>query len=193
MTILEPLRAGSAPAPDGGGAPSHTPVRKDRFGSGHEQMAALNVSHGISQAPRHGKVFHFDPNGRHGVTYDQNLRFGTGDVKAGDVMAGDVPLHFDFEPPPTEDRSGGWTSAAGRMRNHVILKEKSAAWRTDPQVREAMAVSRVDQLRTPTLAPAESVADLMAEELDVAVTARRGFHDKRLDQLALHGLLGVRR
>ncbi|MBC6466915.1 hypothetical protein [Actinomadura alba] len=91
-----------------------------------------------------------------------------------------------------EDPSGMWTSAAGCMRNYLILKEKAAAWRVHHQVQEAMAASRVDQLRIPTLAPAESVTDLMAEELDVAVTARRGFPYERLDQLALDHLPGAR-
>jgi xylose isomerase len=36
------------------------------------------------------------------------------------------------------------------------------------------------------------VADLMAEELDVAAAHVCGFHYKRLDQLALDHLLGVR-
>jgi xylose isomerase len=47
---------------------------------GHEQMANLNVVHGISQALWHGKLFHIDLNGQHGPKFDQDLVFGHGDL-----------------------------------------------------------------------------------------------------------------
>ena len=47
---------------------------------GHEQMAGLNFVHGIAQALWHGKLFHIDLNGQHGIKYDQDLVFGHGDL-----------------------------------------------------------------------------------------------------------------
>lgn len=49
---------------------------------GHEQMAGLNFPHGIAQALWAGKLFHIDLNGQTGIKYDQDLRFGAGDLRS---------------------------------------------------------------------------------------------------------------
>ncbi|WP_046472437.1 xylose isomerase [Allosalinactinospora lopnorensis] len=166
---------------------------------GHEQMAGLNASHSVAQALWHGKLFHIDLNGQRGVKYDQDLRFGAGDVKEAfflvDLLesAGyDGPRHFDFKPPRTEDIDGVWASAAACMRNYLILKEKAAAFRADPEVADALAAAGVAELSRSTLGPGEGVADLLAEELDVEEAGGRGYHFEHLDQLALDHLFGVR-
>ncbi|HEX5565812.1 MAG TPA: xylose isomerase [Streptomyces sp.] len=171
---------------------------------GHEQMAGLNFPHGIAQALWHGKLFHIDLNGQSGVKYDQDLRFGAGDLRQAfwlvDLLesAGyQGPRHFDFKPPRTEDFDGVWASAAGCMRNYLVLKEKAAAFRADPEVQEALRASRLDELAQPTLGEGVSAADLLAdrsafEEFDVEAVARRGMAFERLDQLAMDHLLGVR-
>jgi xylose isomerase len=171
---------------------------------GHEQMAGLNFPHGIAQALWHGKLFHIDLNGQSGIKYDQDLRFGAGDLRQAfwlvDLLENadyQGPRHFDFKPPRTEDFDGVWASAAGCMRNYLILKERSAAFRNDPAVVEALRASRLDQLAQPTLAEGETWQDLTAdrsafEEFDVEAAAQRGFAFERLDQLALDHLLGAR-
>jgi xylose isomerase len=166
---------------------------------GHEQMAGMSVAHGYAQALWHGKLFHLDLNGQNGPKYDQDLRFGNGDVKSAFALVDllehggyDGPRHFDFKPARTEDESGVWASAAACMRNYLILAAKARAFRSDPEVAAALADSRVDQLSVPTLGPGETLADLRAEELDVAEAASRGAHVERLDQLALEYLYGTR-
>jgi xylose isomerase len=166
---------------------------------GHEQMAGLNFAHGVAQALWAGKLFHIDLNGQRGVKYDQDLRFGAGDVKEAfflvDLLESsgyDGSRQFDFKPPRTEDMSGVWESAAGCMRNYLILKEKAAAFRADPEVAAALAAARVPELAESTLSPGESIADLLKEEIDLEAVGQRGYHFERLDQLALEHLLGVR-
>ena len=166
---------------------------------GHEEMAGLNFAHGIAQALWHGKLFHVDLNGQHGPRFDQDLRFGAGNVRgafwAVDTLesAGyDGPRHFDFKPPRTEDLDGVWASAEGCMRNYLILREKSRAFRADPQVQEAMRDARVDQLANSSLAPGETIDTLRAEPFDPDTAGRRGMGFERLDQLALEHLYGVR-
>jgi xylose isomerase len=166
---------------------------------GHEQMAGLNFVHGIAQALWSGKLFHLDLNGQRGPRYDQDLRFGAGDVKSAfflvDLLesAGyEGPRHFDFKPPRTEDLAGVWASAAGCMRNYLIFKERAAAFRADPEVAAALAASRVDRLAEPTLADGETLADLRAEAFDVEAAGARGFGYEHLDQLALDHLFGAR-
>lgn len=94
---------------------------------GHEQMAGLNFPHGIAQALWAGKLFHIDLNGQSGIKYDQDLRFGAGDLRSAfwlvDLLetAGYAgPRHFDFKPPRTEDYDGVWASA---MRLHAQLPD----------------------------------------------------------------------
>ncbi|WP_030394412.1 xylose isomerase [Kitasatospora purpeofusca] len=169
---------------------------------GHEQMAGLNFPHGIAQALWHGKLFHIDLNGQSGIKYDQDLRFGAGDLRQAfwlvDLLesAGyDGPRHFDFKPPRTEDFDGVWASAAGCMRNYLLLAERSRAFRDDPEVRAALAASRLPELALPTAG--DGLAGLLAdrsafEEFDVDTAARRGMAFEQLDQLALEHLLGAR-
>ncbi|MDJ0385361.1 xylose isomerase [Streptomyces sp. G-G2] len=169
---------------------------------GHEQMAGLNFPHGIAQALWHGKLFHIDLNGQSGIKYDQDLRFGAGDLRQAfwlvDLLesAGyEGPKHFDFKPPRTEDIDGVWASAAACMRNYLLLAERSRAFRADPEVRAALVASRLPELAVPTAE--DGLAGLLAdrtalEEFDVEAAAVRGMAFEQLDQLAIEHLLGAR-
>ena len=166
---------------------------------GHEEMASLNFAHGLAQALWHGKLFHIDLNGQHGPRYDQDLRFGAGNARGAfwtvDIVEHggyDGPRHFDFKPPRTEDSDGVWASAAACMRNYLILRQKSRAFRADPEVQAALVAARVDELAKPTLAAGEDIDTLRAEEFDPEAAGLRGMGFERLDQLALDHLYGVR-
>ncbi|GIF51601.1 xylose isomerase [Asanoa ferruginea] len=177
---------------------------------GHEQMAGLNYAHGIAQALWHGKLFHLDLNGQRGIKYDQDLVFGHGDLAnafalvdliehgaPGGGPAYEGPRHFDYKPSRTEDFDGVWASAAANMRMYLLLKERAQAFRADPEVQEALAVSKVGELREPTVGTGESYTDLLAdrsayEDFDADTVAERGFGFVRLNQLALEHLLGAR-
>ncbi|WP_329286919.1 xylose isomerase [Streptomyces sp. NBC_00691] len=170
--------------------------------TGHEQMAGLNFPHGIAQALWAGKLFHIDLNGQSGIKYDQDFRFGAGDLRQAfwlvDLLesAGyEGPRHFDFKPVRTDGFDGVWESAKNCMRNYLILKERAAAFRADPDVQEALAASGLPELAVPTAA--DGLAGLLAdptafETFDVNAAASRSMAFERLDQLALEHLLGVR-
>ena len=87
---------------------------------------------------------------------------------------------------------GVWVSAEACMRNYLILREKSRAFRADPEVQQALKDARVDQLAVSTMAAGETVADLRAESFDPDAAAQRGMGFEKLDQLALEHLYGVR-
>ncbi|HEX2362764.1 MAG TPA: xylose isomerase [Jiangellaceae bacterium] len=170
---------------------------------GHEEMAGLNYAHGIAQALWHGKLFHIDLNGQHGPRFDQDLRFGAGNLRGAfwaiDVVEGagtgrryDGFVHFDYKPPRTEDLDGVWESARACMRNYLILRAKVRSFRSDPEVVEALAAARVPELAEPTVAEGESLDALRGEAFDLDALASRGMHFERLDQLAMEHLLGVR-
>ncbi|WP_329013879.1 xylose isomerase [Micromonospora rifamycinica] len=177
---------------------------------GHEQMAGLNYAHGIAQALWQGKLFHLDLNGQRGIKYDQDLVFGHGDLMNAFALvdllenggpnggpAYDGPRHFDYKPSRTEDIAGVWASAEANMATYLLLKERAAAFRADPEVVEALAASKVGELASPTLGEGEGYAGLLAdrsafEEFDVDATAAKGFGFVRLNQLAVEHLLGAR-
>lgn len=178
---------------------------------GHEQMAGLNFTAGIAQAIEHGKLYHIDLNGQKGVKFDQDLVFGHGDIlnafslvdllEFGGPNGGrsyNGPRHFDYKPSRTEDFTGVWDSAAANMRMYLLLKERAAAFRADPEVKAALEASRVAEINTPTLAPGETYTDLLAdnasyENFDAdSYFNGRGFGFVKLNQLAIEHLMGAR-
>ncbi|HZX02453.1 xylose isomerase [Kribbella sp.] len=166
---------------------------------GHEQMASLNYAHGIAQALWHGKLYHIDLNGQHGPRFDQDLRFGAGNLREAfwtvDVLdqgGYDGYVHFDYKPPRTEDEDGVWETARACMRNYLILRDKARAFRADPEVVDALAAARVAELSEPTLGEGESLDDLRNATYDREALADRGLGFEKLDQLAMEHLLGVR-
>ncbi|ANY06165.1 xylose isomerase [Pseudonocardia sp. HH130630-07] len=168
---------------------------------GHEQMAGLNAAHGVAQALWAGKLFHIDLNGQRGIKYDQDLVFGHGDllnafalVDLLETAGYDGPRHFDYKPSRTEDGVGVWASASANMRTYLLLRERAAAFRADPEVAEALAVAGVHDLATPTLDPGETAAALLdggAVE-DPGALGGRGYGFVRLHQLAVEHLMGAR-
>jgi xylose isomerase len=171
---------------------------------GHEEMAGLNYAHGIAQTLWQEKLFHIDLNGQHGPRFDQDLRFGAGNLRGAfwtvDVLEGagtgraayEGYIHFDYKPPRTEDLDDVWETARACMRNYLILRERVRAFRADPEVTDALEAARVAELAVPTLADGEALADLRTEEHDLATLATRGMHFERLDQLAMEHLIGAR-
>jgi xylose isomerase len=178
---------------------------------GHEQMAGLNFAAGIAQALYSGKLFHIDLNGQRGIKYDQDLVFGHGDLPNAFALVDllenggpdggqsyEGPRHFDYKPSRTEDITGVWDSAAANMRNYLLLKERTKAFRADPEVQEALADSRVAEIREDTLAVGETYTDLLAdrsafEDFDAdSYFGAKGFGFVRLNQLALEHLMGAR-
>lgn len=178
---------------------------------GHEQMAGLNFTAGIAQALYQGKLFHIDLNGQRGIKYDQDMVFGHGDLinafslvdllenggpDGGQSYTG--PRHFDYKPSRTEDITGVWESAKANMRMYLILKERAAAFRADPEVKEALAAAKNDQLAQTTLGAGETTADLLAdtssyENFDPEVYYDgEGFGYVRIQQLAVEHLMGAR-
>ena len=170
---------------------------------GHEEMAGLNFAQGISQALWHDKLFHVDLNGQHGPRFDQDLRFGAGNLRGAfwtvDALLGggtgrayDGYVHFDYKPPRAEAIDGVWESARACMRNYLILRERVQSFRADPDVAAALEAAEVAALRTPTLDQGESLADVRSASYDVEGLAERSVGQEVLDQLALEHLLGVR-
>jgi xylose isomerase len=167
-------------------------------------MSNLNFAHAVAQALWHGKLFHVDLNGQFGPKFDQDLVFGHGNLIEAFALVDLLeshdysgPRHFDYKPSRTEDLDGVWASAAANMRTYLLLKQRAAAFRADPEVQEALAEAKVAELLQPTLNSGETYEDLLAdssafEDFDADALGARGYGFVRLNQLALEHLLGAR-
>jgi xylose isomerase len=167
----------------------------------HETMAGLSFYHGVSQALWHGKLFHIDLNGQKIGRYDQDLRFGSEDVKDAFFLVKlleesgyDGPRHFDAHAYRVENAEGVWDFAAGCMRTYLLLKEKARRFAEDPEIKAALEAASVAELAKPTVG---AYSATVAKELrdapgDPEALAKRGYYNERLDQLVIELLLGAR-
>lgn len=168
----------------------------------HEHMAGINFMHGVAQAWEAGKLFHIDLNDQYPGRYDQDLRFGSRDIKAAFYLVKfledvkyDNPRHFDAHAYRTEDLEGVKDFARGCMRTYLILKEKAAKFNADPEVQAILAeINADDGAMTPFFGKysAEKAAALKAQPFDRPAIAKRGLKYERLDQLTIDILTGVR-
>jgi len=167
----------------------------------HEQMAGLNFAHAVAQAWESGKLFHIDLNDQMPGRYDQDLRFGSANLKSTfwlvkfleDVgYAG--PRHFDAHAYRTEDYDGVKDFARGCMRTYLILKERAARWNADAEIQALLQIIRQTGQGAPPLSEysPQSRDTLLGEKFDRIALAQKGLAYERLDQLTVDLLLGVR-
>jgi xylose isomerase len=168
----------------------------------HEHMAGLNFLHGVAQSWEAGKLFHIDLNDQAFGRYDQDIRFGSHNIKSAfflvkfleDVGYGGS-RHFDAHAYRTEDYEGVKDFACGCMRTYLILKEKAQQWNADPEIQALVAEINADDGSTDAFKgayTAEKAAALKAASFDRAALGARGLTYERLDQLTVELLLGVR-
>ena len=168
----------------------------------HEHMSGLNFMHGVAQAWEAGKLFHIDLNDQYPGRYDEDLRFGSRDLKAAFFLVKfleDVGYagsrHFDAHAYRTEDYEGVKDFARGCMRTYLILKEKAAQFNADEEIQALLAEINADDGSMATYFgkySAEKAIALKAQSFDRAAIANRGLKYERLDQLTIDLLLGAR-
>jgi len=168
----------------------------------HEHMAGLNFVHAVAQAWDAGKLFHIDLNDQAFGRYDQDLRFGSANLKSAFFLVKlleDVGYagsrHFDAHAYRTEDYAGVKDFARGCMRTYLILKDKAERWNADPEIQGLLAQINADDGSTDPFKgaySAEKAAALKAASFDRAALGARGLAYERLDQLTVEVLLGVR-
>jgi xylose isomerase len=168
----------------------------------HEHMAGLNFMHGVAQAWEAGKLFHIDLNDQAFGRYDQDLRFGSNNIKSAFFLVKfleDVGYagsrHYDAHAYRTEDYEGVKDFARGCMRTYLILKEKAARFNADKEIQALLAEINADdgsmKAYQGTYTAAKAAA-LRAHAFDRPALGRRGLAYERLDQLTVELLLGAR-
>ncbi len=168
----------------------------------HEHMSGLNFMHGVAQAWEAGKLFHIDLNDQYPGRYDQDLRFGSRDLKAAfflvkflEEVGYQGSRHFDAHAYRTEDYEGVKDFARGCMRTYLVLKEKAAQWNADKEIQALLTEINADDGSLATYFgkySAQKAAALQAQSFDRVKIASRGLRYERLDQLTVDLLLGVR-
>jgi xylose isomerase len=168
----------------------------------HEHMAGINFMHGVAQAWEAGKLFHIDLNDQYPGRYDQDLRFGSRDIKAAFYLVKfleDVKYngsrHFDAHAYRTEDFEGVKDFARGCMRTYLILKEKAAQWNADKEIQSIVAeINSNDGSMDQYFGKysADKAKTLKAQTFDRPTISARGLKYERLDQLTVDVLLGIR-
>ena len=168
----------------------------------HEHMAGINFMHGVAQAWEAGKLFHIDLNDQYPGRYDQDLRFGSRDIKAAFYLVKfleDVGYagsrHFDAHAYRTEDYEGVKAFARGCMRTYLLLKDKACQFNEDPEIKALLAeINADDGSLTPYFGSysADKASALKERVFDRPSLGKRGLQYERLDQLTIDLLLGAR-
>jgi xylose isomerase len=167
----------------------------------HEQMAGLNFMHGVAQAWEAGKLFHIDLNDQMPGRYDQDLRFGSSNLKSAFWLVKfleDVgylgPRHFDAHAYRTEDHEGVRDFACGCMRTYLILKNKARQWNSDQEIQAILQEINADTNSAPRVGRfgKDGCVALLSYQFNKNAIVKKRLPYERLDQLTVDILLGVR-
>ena len=167
----------------------------------HEHMAGLNFMHAVAQAWEAGKLFHIDLNDQMPNRFDQDLRFGSSNLKSAfwlvkflEDVGYDGPRHFDAHAYRTEDYEGVKDFARGCMRTYLILKEKARLWNADKHIQAILGEISGNENGTFNMGrySKENAARLLTRAYDKEAILKKRLPYERLDQLTVDLLLGVR-
>jgi xylose isomerase len=166
----------------------------------HETMAGLNFVHGVAQAWEAGKLFHIDLNDQMPGRFDQDLRFGSQNIKASFFLVKfleDVGYsgsrHFDAHAYRTEDREGVKDFARGCMRTYLILKDKAEQWNANAEIQAILRELNKPVPGSPLVGKysKSGVETLLGYVFNKDKILEKRLPYERLDQLTIDILLGV--
>jgi len=167
----------------------------------HEHMSGLNFMHAVAQAWEAGKLFHIDLNDQMPNRFDQDLRFGSSNLKSAfwlvkflEDVGYEGPRHFDAHAYRTEDYEGVKDFARGCMRTYLILKEKARRWAADREIQgilSEIAGNGKDTFKLYRYSK-EGASKLLTLVFNKDEILKKRLPYERLDQLTVDMLLGVR-
>ena len=166
----------------------------------HETMAGLNFLHHVAQAIDAGKLFHIDLNGQKPGRFDQDLRFGSEDLKGNFFLVKlleDVgyngPRHFDAHAYRTSDAEDVYAFARGCMRTYLLLKDKARQFNEDAEIQAIFKELNGGGDSPVAGGYSKEVAEkLKSQQFDVEALTNRSLPYEKLDQLVIELLMGVR-
>jgi len=167
----------------------------------HSRMAGLNTYHDFGQAMEAGKLYHVDLGAQKPNRFDQDLRFGSEDIKETFFVVKLLEDHnwagtrnFDEHPYRNEDEKGVWDFVEGSMRTYLILWDKVKQFNADKKIQQILkaihgsdpAVEALMGRYTP-----ESAAKLKAQSFDPMALSKKRLPYEELDQRLQELLMGV--
>jgi len=111
----------------------------------HSRMANLNTYHDFAQCMEAGKLYHVDLGAQKPGRFDQDLRFGSEDLKEtffvvklleDNGWAG--TRNFDEHPYRSEDAKGVWDFVEGSMRTYLMLMDKVRQFNSDKKIQSIL-------------------------------------------------------
>jgi xylose isomerase len=165
----------------------------------HIKMAGLNPYHEFAQALDAGKLLDVHLNGQKPLRFDQDLSFGSDDLKEAFFTAKLLTDHdyqgtigFDAHPHRTE--ADPWDFVERNMRTYKIMKEKVRLFNEEKELQDLL---KEIHGASPNLKgfmakySREQAKKLKDMPFDVNALAARKLPYERLDQLVTELLLGV--
>ena len=165
----------------------------------HIKMAGLNPYHEFAQALESGKLLDVHLNGQKPLRFDQDLSFGSDDLKEAFfttklLVDHKYPGTIGFDAHPYRSEADPWDFVDRNMRTYKIMQDKVKQFNDNraiqdllkeihgasPGLRDMMAKYSKDQ--------AKKLKDMT---FDVAALSARRLPYERLDQLVTELLLGV--
>jgi xylose isomerase len=163
-------------------------------------MAGLNPYHEFAQALDAGKLLDVHLNGQKPLRFDQDLSFGSDDLKEAFFTAKLLTDHgyagtVGFDAHPYRSEADPWDFVDRNMRTYKIMKDKVRRYNEDSEIqgllKEIHGANPALRGLTATYTK-ESAEKLKAMAFDPDALASRKLPYERLDQLVTELLLGVR-
>jgi xylose isomerase len=167
----------------------------------HSRMVNINVVHDVGQVLEAGKLYHIDLGAQKATRFDQDLRFGSEDLKETFFLvrmltrAGwDGPRAFDVKPYRTDTPEEVWDLVRGCIRSYLVLREKAEQFDADPDISAILDELDVTDagLGEHERYSVEAARALRATAYDLEAMADRRLGYQRLDQLTFDLLTGTR-
>jgi xylose isomerase len=166
----------------------------------HIKMAGLNPYHEFGQALDSGKLLDVHLNGQKPLRFDQDLSFGSDDLKEAFFTAKLLVDHeyagtIGFDAHPYRSEADPWDFVERNMRTYKIMKEKVQKFGED---KEIQALLKEVHGTNPGLRgfmvrfSKEAAHKLKTMSFDPDALAGRKLPYEKLDQLVTELLLGVR-
>jgi xylose isomerase len=165
----------------------------------HIKMAGLNPYHEFAQALDAGKLLDVHLNGQKPLRYDQDLSFGSDDLKeafftAKLLLDHKYPGTIGFDAHPHRSEADPWDFVDRNMRTFKIMKAKVQQFNDNREIQDLLKEihGANANLRGLTAKYSKEAAQKLKDmTFDPAALASRKLPYERLDQLLTELLLGV--
>src|SRR5206468_1467433 len=163
------------------------------------KMAGLNPYHEFAQAIDAGKLLDVHLNGQKPLRFDQDLSFGSDDLKEAFFTTKLLLDHeyqgtIGFDAHPYRSEADPWDFVERNLRTYKIMQEKVRQYNSDPQIQQLLKEihgANPGQRGLMAKFSKEQAKKLKEMHFDIPALVARRLPYERLDQLVTELLLGV--